>query len=64
VNSQSMLEDLGLQIDGAHIWLDDGDLVLDVNIDDLVHSLEIEDYHAIPRGRANRMKSRRQGFGH
>ena len=64
MNGQSMLEDLSLQIDSAHIGLHNGDLVLDINIDDLVHALHVEDDHPISGGGANGMKSRRQWLGH
>ncbi len=57
MNGEPVLEELRLQIDGAHVGLDHSDLVLDVDVDDLVHALEIEDDHPIPGSSADRVES-------
>ena len=38
---QPMLDNLCLQVDGAHIWLNDCDLILDVYLDGAVHPLQV-----------------------
>ena len=61
---QPVLHDFGLQVDGAHIGLDDRDLVLDVDLDDAVHSLQVKDDDVLVRRRGSRVKSGRERLRH
>ena len=40
---QPLLHNLGLQVDGAHVRLDNRNLVLDVDVDDAAHALQVKD---------------------
>ena len=64
MDGESVLEELRLQVDAPHVGLDDRDLVLDVDVDDLAHALEIQDDHPIPRSRADRVESGRERLCH